>query len=50
LFLTGAIVTGATFFSMAWTGQHVLRELRVDVFEQLHASRSATTPSTKPAT
>ena len=25
-----------TFFSMAWTGQHVLRQMRVEVFEQLH--------------
>jgi ATP-binding cassette, subfamily B, multidrug efflux pump len=37
LFLTGAVLTGATFFTMAWTGQHVLRILRVKVFEQLHS-------------
>ena len=36
LFVLGAILTGATFFTMAWTGQHVLRVLRVGVFEQLH--------------
>ena len=36
LFVLGAILTGATFFTMAWTGQHVLRVLRVKVFEQLH--------------
>jgi ATP-binding cassette subfamily B protein len=36
LFVLGAILTGATFFTMAWTGQHVLRVLRVQVFEQLH--------------
>jgi ATP-binding cassette, subfamily B, multidrug efflux pump len=36
LFVLGAVVTGATFFTMAWTGQHVLRVLRVQVFEQLH--------------
>ena len=36
LFLLGAVLTGATFFVMAWTGQHVLRGLRVEVFEQLH--------------
>ncbi|HJQ13508.1 MAG TPA: ABC transporter ATP-binding protein [Anaerolineales bacterium] len=36
LFVLGSIVTGATFFVMAWTGQHVLRVLRVEVFEQLH--------------
>ncbi|HLO30637.1 MAG TPA: ABC transporter transmembrane domain-containing protein, partial [Anaerolineales bacterium] len=36
LFLLGAVLTGATFFVMAWTGQHVLRVLRVEVFQQLH--------------
>ena len=36
LFVLGAVLTGATFFTMAWTGQHVLRVLRVNVFEQLH--------------
>ncbi len=37
LYVTGSILTGATFFTMAWTGQHVLRVLRVEVFEKLHA-------------
>src|SRR5688572_22671474 len=36
LFVLGSVLTGATFFTMAWTGQHVLRLLRVKVFEQLH--------------
>lgn len=36
LFILGAVLTGLTFFTMAWTGQHVLRALRVQVFEQLH--------------
>src|SRR5437867_1964440 len=36
LFVLGAVLTGTTFFTMAWTGQHVLRVLRVEVFEQLH--------------
>ena len=36
IFVLGSILTGATFFTMAWTGQHVLRVLRVKVFEQLH--------------
>ncbi len=36
LFVLGSIFTGLTFFSMAWSGQHVLRALRVDVFERLH--------------
>ena len=37
LFVIGSILMGATFFTMAWTGQHVLRVLRVEVFEKLHA-------------
>ncbi|MBV6394451.1 MAG: Vitamin B12 import ATP-binding protein BtuD [Anaerolineales bacterium] len=37
LFVTGSVLTGATFYTMAWTGQHVLRVLRVEVFEKLHA-------------
>jgi ATP-binding cassette subfamily B protein len=36
LFVLGAILTGMTFFFMSWTGQHVLRELRLDVFKHLH--------------
>src|SRR5687768_16883092 len=36
LFVLGAVLTGLTFFTMAWTGQHVLRVMRVQVFEQLH--------------
>jgi ATP-binding cassette, subfamily B, multidrug efflux pump len=36
LFILGSVLTGATFFCMAWTGQHVLRSLRVQVFEHLH--------------
>jgi len=36
LFVIGAVLTGTTFFTMSWTGQHVLRALRVEVFEQLH--------------
>jgi ATP-binding cassette, subfamily B, multidrug efflux pump len=36
LFVLGAILTGMTFFFMSWTGQHVLRELRLDVFHHLH--------------
>jgi ATP-binding cassette subfamily B protein len=36
LYVLGAIAMGATFFVMAWIGQHVLRVLRVEVFEQLH--------------
>jgi ATP-binding cassette subfamily B protein len=36
LFVSGALLNGLTFFAMAWSGQHVLRELRVEVFEHLH--------------
>ncbi len=36
LYVIGAVLTGTTFFTMAWTGQHVLRVLRVEVFEKLH--------------
>jgi ATP-binding cassette subfamily B protein len=36
LFVIGSLLTGATFFVMAWTGQHVLRVLRVEVFAKLH--------------
>ena len=36
LFVLSSVLTGATFFAMAWTGQHVLRTLRVQVFEHLH--------------
>jgi ATP-binding cassette subfamily B multidrug efflux pump len=37
LYVLGAVLTGMTFFAMAWTGQHVLRSLRVEVFEKLHS-------------
>ena len=36
LFVLGSILTGMTFFAMSWSGQHVLRAMRVDVFERLH--------------
>jgi ATP-binding cassette subfamily B multidrug efflux pump len=36
LYVSGAILNGMTFFTMSWSGQHVLRELRVEVFEHLH--------------
>jgi ATP-binding cassette subfamily B multidrug efflux pump len=36
LFVIGSAFTGLTFFTMSWSGQHVLRALRVDVFERLH--------------
>jgi ATP-binding cassette, subfamily B, multidrug efflux pump len=36
LFVGGSVLTGLTFFSMAWSGQHVLRAMRLDVFQHLH--------------
>jgi ATP-binding cassette subfamily B multidrug efflux pump len=36
LYVAGAILTGMTFYTMTWSGQHVLRMLRVRVFEHLH--------------
>jgi len=36
LFVISAILTGLTFFSMTWSGQHVLRSLRIEVFKHLH--------------
>lgn len=37
LYVGGALTTGSLFFVMSWTGQHVLRELRISVFEKLHS-------------
>jgi ATP-binding cassette subfamily B protein len=36
LFLAGSATGGAMFFLMSWTGQHVLRQLQIDLFAQLH--------------
>ena len=36
LYVVGSVLTGLTFFSMTWAGQHVLRSLRTEVFEHLH--------------
>jgi ATP-binding cassette subfamily B protein len=36
LYVLGALLTGLTFYVMSWTGSHVLRALRVDVFQHLH--------------
>lgn len=36
LFVMTSAFIGLTFFSMSWAGQHVLRSLRVTVFEHLH--------------
>ncbi len=36
LALMAAILTGFTVYLMNWSGQHVLRQLRVELFSQLH--------------
>jgi ATP-binding cassette subfamily B multidrug efflux pump len=36
LFVATSVLTGLTFFSMSWAGQHVLRSIRIEVFEHLH--------------
>ena len=35
IFLLGTVATGAMFYLMTWSGQHVLKTLRVDVFRQI---------------
>jgi ATP-binding cassette subfamily B protein len=36
LFVFSGAMTGLTFYFMTWAGQHVLRQLRHDVFHHLH--------------
>jgi ATP-binding cassette subfamily B protein len=36
LFVAGALSFGLTFLAMTWAAQHVIRQLRLQVFEQLH--------------
>ena len=36
LYLLGSIMSGLIFYLMAWSGQHVLKDLRVKVFHHLH--------------
>jgi ATP-binding cassette, subfamily B, multidrug efflux pump len=36
LYLAGAVLSGLQFFFMSWAGQHVLKQVRVAVFEHLH--------------
>ncbi len=36
LYVMISVLTGLTFFVMAWAGQHMLRSLRVEVFHHLH--------------
>lgn len=36
LYVLGAVMQGLAFFAMAWTGQNVLRQIRRDLFRQIH--------------
>ena len=36
LYLVGSVMNGLQFYVMTWTGQHVLRDLRIRVFQHLH--------------
>ncbi len=36
IYILGAILGGMMFYAMTWTGQRVLKKLRVDVFQHLH--------------
>lgn len=36
LYALGAVCAGLMFFSMSWTGQHVLRQLQIELFQHLH--------------
>jgi len=36
LYAATSVLTGLSFFLMSWAGQHVLQQLRVEVFKHLH--------------
>jgi ATP-binding cassette subfamily B multidrug efflux pump len=36
IYVGGSVASGTQFFAMSWAGQHVLRDLRVQVFEHIH--------------
>ena len=36
LYIMTSLLTGLTFYLMSWAGQHVLRQMRVDLFRHLH--------------
>jgi ATP-binding cassette subfamily B multidrug efflux pump len=36
LYVVGGLLTGLTFYAMTYAGQHVLRQMRVEVFAHLH--------------
>jgi ATP-binding cassette subfamily B protein len=36
LFIAGALLSGLAFYAMTWSGQHALRQIREDLFTQIH--------------
>ena len=36
LFIAGAVMSGLAFYAMNWSGQHALRRIREDLFDQVH--------------
>jgi ATP-binding cassette, subfamily B, multidrug efflux pump len=36
LFVVGSLLQGLAFYAMNWSGQHALRRIREDLFEQIH--------------
>jgi ATP-binding cassette, subfamily B, multidrug efflux pump len=36
LFVAGSVMNGLAFYSMSWSGQRVLRQMREDLFAQIH--------------
>ncbi len=36
LFLLGSVLNGLAFYAMSWSGQHVLRNMREDLFTHIH--------------
>ena len=39
LFIGSSVLNGLAFFGMAWSGQHVLRQMRIDILQQAHRLR-----------
>ncbi len=36
LYLLGSVLTGLTFLTVSWSGQHALRNIRIELFAHLH--------------
>jgi len=36
LIVSSSVISGLAFFAMAWAGQHVLRQMRIDILKQAH--------------